>query len=122
MSVSWSDDRERPLSRFPNAHFSGWLMLTGWRGPDGLGLLGLSLVWRIVGSRVIPILGYTRRTALHDVADLVLVDGLVFDQSIGHSVQLIEVGREDALGALKVRIDNPTHFLIDGMGRHIRHL
>src|SRR6516225_4921558 len=70
---------------------------------------------RLVGERVVPARGWLRRPARHDVLQLLLVDGLLLDERLGHDVQLLERGGEDLPGALVVALDDAAHLLIDGV-------
>src|SRR5678810_951800 len=63
-------------------------------------------------SAFFPVLGWSGRLTLHDVGDLLLVERLVLDETLGHQVQLLDVGFEDLLRARVVLLDNPSHFLI----------
>src|SRR5690606_6321230 len=66
-------------------------------------------------GRVVPSRRRLRIAAFHDVLDLRLVDRLVLDERLGHLVQLVDVGLEDALATLIVRVDQAAHFLVDRM-------
>src|SRR5262245_22479973 len=82
-------------------------MLAGWLPDRRLGRVPLAAATTADRRRrgVVPIGGRTRITAIHDVLDLCFVDRFVLDQRLGHLVQLVHVGLEDALGALIVGID-----------------
>src|SRR5207253_238196 len=77
---------------------------------------------RLVGQRLVPAIGGLRRLARHDVLQLLLVDGLVLHERIGHEVQLVEGAREDLPRALVVALDHAAHFLVDRVRGHVRDL
>src|SRR5690606_31461723 len=72
--------------------------------------------------RLVPILGRTRRSAFHDVPDLMLVDRLVLHQRLGHHVELRLVLLQQRLRLVVGRVDQLTHLLVDRVSRDIRHL
>src|SRR5215469_2689558 len=77
---------------------------------------------RLVGERIVPARGRLLRPARHDVLQLLLVDRLVLHERFGHEVQLVERGGEDLPGTLIVALDDPAHFLIDGVRGDVGHL
>ena len=64
-------------------------------------------------------LRWTRGLTVHDVVDLIAVDGLLLDQGLCHRVQLVEVAFEDVLRTLVVPLDDPTDLLVYHMRRLI---
>src|SRR3989440_11296476 len=77
---------------------------------------------RVVGQRPAPArrrLGYLAR---HEVLQLLLVDGLVLHERIGHRVQLVEGAGKDLARALVVALDDPAYLLVDGVRSHVRDL
>src|SRR5690554_4269830 len=81
---------------------------------DGLAWHGLA---RLRG--LVPILRRPRRAPLHDVPNLLLVDGLVLDQRLGHQVQLLDVLLENGLGLVVAGVDDLANLLVDGMRRDV---
>src|SRR5262245_33250694 len=73
------------------------------RGFAGGRLAVRALARTAAGARSIAVLPVGRRAwlaALHDVLDLLLVDRLVLDQRLGHTVQLLDLTLEDAFRVL----------------------
>src|SRR5579863_1775242 len=77
---------------------------------------------RLTGEGVVPSRRGLGRAAGHEILQLLLVDGLIFHESLGHRVQLLERGREDLARALVVGLDDPPHLLVDGVRGDIRNL
>src|SRR5579864_1841693 len=77
---------------------------------------------RLAREGVIPSRRGLGRAAGHEILQLLLVDGLIFHESLGHRVQLLERGREDLARALVVGLDDPPHLLVDGVRGDIRNL
>src|SRR6266566_4338057 len=73
---------------------------------------------RLVGQRLVPALGRLGRPARHEILQLLLVDGFVLHERIGHRVQLVEGAGEDLARALVVALDDPANLLVDGVGGH----
>src|SRR5579864_3520877 len=65
---------------------------------------------------------WLRRPAGDEILQLLLVDGLILHESLGHHVQLLERGREDLTRALVVGLDDPPHLLVDGVRGDVRNL
>src|SRR6266480_2852277 len=77
---------------------------------------------RPVGQRLVPALGRLGRLARHEVLELLLVDGFVLHERIGHRVQFVEGAGEDLASALVVALDDPANLLVDGVRGHVRDL
>src|SRR5688572_18431006 len=77
------------------------LVLAG-RIADRRGRLVLRLAEGRRARGVVPVTRRARLTPGHDLLDLLLVDGLVLHQCLGHRLELVEIRREDLARALEV--------------------
>src|SRR3984893_10725052 len=77
---------------------------------------------RRVGQRLFPARGRLRYPSRHQVLQLLLVDGFVFHERIGHRVQLVEGAGEGLARALVVGLDDAANLLVDGVRGHVRDL
>src|SRR5690606_32144572 len=93
--------------RLPSSVFAG--------GPTDRRLGTLTFGCRAAGGTgaSLPVTRLARRTAGHDVVDLVGVDGFVLHQRLGHHVQLVAILGENALCGRVAVIDDAAHLLVD---------
>src|SRR5579862_6493787 len=82
----------------------------------------LTRLGRLARQRVVPARRGLGGPAGHDVLQLLLVDGLVLDERLGHRVQLLEVALENALGTGVVGLDDAAHLLVDRVRGNVRDL
>src|SRR5690606_11023919 len=65
---------------------------------------------------IVPVLGGPHRAPLHQVVDLLGVQGLVLHQRILHGVEDIDVVFENLLGPVVTVFDNGPHLGVDFLG------
>src|SRR6056297_338642 len=87
-----------------------------------IGSLRLRCCFRLIGldatgrATTAPTFGRTRFAPLHDVVDLVAVDGFVFHQCFSHQVELLPVIHQNLLGLFVAAVNDVTDLLIDPLG------
>src|SRR3990167_1015969 len=64
-----------------------------------------------------PVARLARGTAIHNVVDLLGIDGFVLHQGLGHGVEFVAILFQQAPGGAITLIDDAAHLLVDHPGR-----
>src|SRR6266403_4516153 len=122
-----SRDGSTAVPETPFSHAAAWLLVAEsvlarrYRSATGRRPLRRCLR-RLVGQRFVPTRGRLGHLTRHQVLQLLLVDGFVLHERIGHRVQLVEGAGEDLARALVVALDDAANLLVDGVRGHVRDL
>src|SRR5690554_1155734 len=76
--------------------------------------LGLSLLRRFTRrATATPVFRLTRLTTVHDVINLIAIDGFILHQRHRHLLKLIAVIQQYLLSSCVALVDNVTNFLVN---------